>query len=271
MKIDYAGAAVRIADGGHPGDSDEPLVVLLHGAGMDRTAWQLQTRYLAHHGYRAAAVDLPGHGRSGGSPLSTIAEMAAWTAGLVDALGASTAHLVGHSMGSFIALEAAATFPEVVESLVLLGTAAAMPVHPDLLEASTRDVLHASALMASWGFSPSAHIGQAASPGLWLIGGTQALVDSAPGGSLAADLAACNRYADAAVRAAAVRCPVTLVTGTADKMTPPRAARELIEAFASPPTVVVLDGVGHMMMTESPDRVREAIVAALEPGRDPAS
>ena len=118
MKIDYAGAAVRIADGGHTGDSDEPLVVLLHGAGMDRTAWQLQTRYLAHHGYRAAAVDLPGHGRSGGSPLSTIAEMAAWTAGLVGALSASTAHLVGHSMGAMLATEWARLHPHTVRRLV---------------------------------------------------------------------------------------------------------------------------------------------------------
>ena len=38
----------------------EPLVVLVHGAGMDRTVWSHQTRFLAHHGFRALAVDLPG-------------------------------------------------------------------------------------------------------------------------------------------------------------------------------------------------------------------
>ena len=47
-------------------DRDLPLIVLLHGAGMDHTVWALQTRYLAHHGRSVLAVDLPGHGRSGG-------------------------------------------------------------------------------------------------------------------------------------------------------------------------------------------------------------
>ena len=34
-------------------------VVLVHGAGGDRTVWQLQTRWIAHHGYRAAAARPP--------------------------------------------------------------------------------------------------------------------------------------------------------------------------------------------------------------------
>ena len=37
----------------------DPIVVLIHGAGMDRTVWSQQTRFLAHHGFRALAVDLP--------------------------------------------------------------------------------------------------------------------------------------------------------------------------------------------------------------------
>ena len=43
---------------------------------MNRTTWQLETRWLAHHGYRAAALDLPGHGGIDGPPLEAIADMA---------------------------------------------------------------------------------------------------------------------------------------------------------------------------------------------------
>jgi len=55
MKITYSDATVRIATGGRSHDSDLPGIVLIHGAGMDRTTWQMQSRWFAHHGYRVAA------------------------------------------------------------------------------------------------------------------------------------------------------------------------------------------------------------------------
>ena len=61
--------------------------MLLHGAGFDHTTWALHSRWFAHHGYGVLAPDLPGHGRSSGKPLATIAEMADWTAALLDAAG----------------------------------------------------------------------------------------------------------------------------------------------------------------------------------------
>ena len=88
-----------------------PAVVFLHGAGFDHSAWALHTRWFAHHGFGVLAPDLPGHGRSQGPALRAIAEMADWTVALLDAAGAAKAHLIGHSMGSLIALETAARHP----------------------------------------------------------------------------------------------------------------------------------------------------------------
>ena len=51
------GHVAHAATGGTEHHGDEPVVVLIHGAGMDATAWYLQTRYLAHRGVRALAVD----------------------------------------------------------------------------------------------------------------------------------------------------------------------------------------------------------------------
>ena len=172
MEITYEGHPVRIATGGRGHDSDDPGVVLIHGSGMDRTSWQMQSRWLAHHGYRVAAIDLPGHGLSGGAPLESIEDMGRWTAGLVHELGLAPAHLVGFSLGTFVALEAAAQDPGCAASLVLIGTASAMPVHPELLRASYDDVPKASALMTSWGLSSRGHRGGHRSPGTWLVGST---------------------------------------------------------------------------------------------------
>src|SRR4051795_2130778 len=105
MQLTVDGLDTFVATGGKEYDTSQPTVVLLHGAGFDHTAWALHSRWFAHHGYNVLAPDLPGHGRSSGAPLSTIAGMADWVAALLDAAGAKKAKLVGHSMGSLIALE----------------------------------------------------------------------------------------------------------------------------------------------------------------------
>jgi pimeloyl-ACP methyl ester carboxylesterase len=270
--VDVNGAPAHATTGGvavdDPDRRDQPVVVLVHGAGMDATAWQLQTRYLAHHGCRPLAVDLPGHGRSQGPPLATIAELADWLAAFIEAssatTGADAVDVVGHSMGTFIGLELAARRPELVRSLVLLGTAAAMPVHPDLATAADDDLPAAAALMASWGHDHPAHSGPNPTPGLWMLGGARALIESSPPGALAADFRACAAYHGAVATAGAVTCPVTLGLGRGDKMTPPRAAAPLIEALHDP-TVVELNGVGHMLMTEDPAAVRRLLLDAVAP------
>ena len=259
------GCVVRCATGGRSLDGDEPAVVLVHGAGGDRTVWQLQTRWIAHHGYRAAALDLPGHGGSQGPAETSIEAMGEWLAGATEALGLAPAHLVGHSMGTFVALAAAAQRPDIARSLVLLGTAGAMPVHPALQAAADADDPVAGRLITSWGIGSRAHTGGHASPGMWLIGGNTSLLDRSPPGVLAGDLAACAAYDGAEDAAARVRCPVTLVLGREDKMTPNRAAAGLIEAFGDgQATTVRLDRVGHFLQIESPIPVRQAIAEALE-------
>lgn len=259
MKLTYNGKEVRVATGGKSHDGvDGPAVVLLHGAGMDRTTWQMQSRWLAHHGYRVAAIDLPGHGLSDGAPLETISQMADWTAGVVRELELAPAHVVGFSMGTFIGLEMAAEYPDTVASLVLIGTASAMPVHPVLLDASRDDVPMASRLMTSWGIGSKAHRGGHQSPGTWLIGASTALLDTSPEGALAADMVACNAYGTGVEHAGKITAPVTFLLGKEDKMTPIKASHDLVDAVANK-QVITLDAIGHMMPIEDPIGARKAI------------
>ena len=105
MQLSVNGIDTFVATGGREFDKSQPAIVLLHGAGFDHSTWALHSRWFAHHGFGVLAPDLPGHGRSSGAPLPTIADMADWTAALLDAAGAAKAKLVGHSMGSLVALE----------------------------------------------------------------------------------------------------------------------------------------------------------------------
>src|SRR5271170_7431625 len=126
MRLEVDGLEVFAGDGGKAHEPGRPLLVFVHGAGMDHTVWALQSRWFAHHGFNVLAVDLPGHGGSKGPALTSIGAMADWTALLIAAAGAERAALVGHSMGALVALETAARHPDRVARMALLGAAAKM-------------------------------------------------------------------------------------------------------------------------------------------------
>ncbi len=151
MKLSVNDLEVFAATGGRDFDKSLPTVVFLHGAGFDHSTWALHTRWFAHHGFGVLAPDLPGHGRSPGPSLGSIAEMADWTAALLEAAGAAKAHLIGHSMGSLISLETAARHPDKISALSLIGTAATMTVGPDLLKAAEANSQDANDMVSIWG------------------------------------------------------------------------------------------------------------------------
>jgi pimeloyl-ACP methyl ester carboxylesterase len=262
MELVVDGRKVFAATGGQPFDAGLPAVIFIHGAGMDHTLWQLQSRYLAHHGHGVLAVDLPGHGRSEGPGLDSIGAHADWLAVLISVAGIARTALVGHSMGALIALEAAARHPEKVGALALLGAAATMPVHPDLLAAAARGEPIANELIVAWGYGKPAHLGAHRAPGIWMLGGGRRLLEHTPAGALARDLAACNAYKGANAAAARIACPTLLILGALDRMTPAKSGRALAAAIRDA-RCLVLPGCGHIMMVERPDAVLDALRALL--------
>src|SRR5579862_4431446 len=258
MQLSVNGVDTFVATGGRPFEPSLPAVVLLHGAGFDHSTWALHSRWFAHHGYSVLAPDLPGHGRSSGKPLTTIADMADWTAALLDAAGTRQARLIGHSMGSLIALETAARHPDKVAALSLIGTAATMTVGPDLLKAAEANDPAAIDMVSIWGLGFSAELGGSLAPGLWMHGSAQRTLQHCAPGVLHSDLAACNAYADSLASAAKVKVPTTVILGERDMMTPAKAGKALAAAIPNARTVV-LAGAGHMMMSERPDELLGAI------------
>lgn len=262
MELQVDGEKVFAATGGKPFDPAQPVVVFVHGAGMDHTIWALQTRWFAWHGRSVLAVDLPGHGKSGGNALESIDEIGAWLVRLIEATGAPSASLVGHSMGALASLAAGAVGGERVAGLALLGIGAEMPVHPDLLAATKSNDPAAWDLIVSWGFGKPAHFGLNRAPGMWMQGGGRSLLARGPDDVLGIDMAACDAFKGALDAAGKVTCPTLFVCGNRDQMTPPRAAAPLAGAIAGSQTVII-DGAGHMMMVEKPDETLDALIAAL--------
>lgn len=258
MNLSVNGVNTYAGTGGRDFDPALPAIVFLHGGGCDHTVWALLARWFAHRGYAVLAPDLPGHGRSGGEVPGSIAAMADWTAALIAASGAGKAGLVGHSMGSLIALETAARHPGVVTALGLIGAAAAMPVSRDLLAAAQANDHAAVEMVSIWGNGFQAGLGGALVPGAWMVGGTARLIERAKPGVLFKDLAACNAYGDGLAAAAKVAVPATLVLGERDLMTPAAGGRQLAAALPKA-RVVTLKDAGHMLLSERPDDVLAAV------------
>jgi len=264
MNIDLDGQPAYAYTGGKPLDPALPGVVFVHGALHDHSVWILQSRYLAHHGHAVLALDLPAHGRSGGAPLG-IEAAGRWVAAFVEASGLHRTALVGHSMGSLIALEAAAQLGARASALLMVGTAYPMKVSPKLLELCRRDVLAAIDLITALQHSTLAAKPSHPGPGFWNHGGNRVLARRTQrayrtGNLFFDDFSACDAYAGLEAAAVRLKCPTTLVLGARDQMTPPQAVAPIVKALK--PRVVTLPA-GHNLMAEVPDGVLNAINEAV--------
>ncbi len=116
---DVGGRKISFAGAGETGD----VILLVHGYGGDRNSWLFLQEPLAAR-YRVYALDLPGHGASAKDVGDgTLDVLAGAVTGVLDALGAGRAHLVGHSLGGAAVLAAAARDPGRIASLTLIAPA----------------------------------------------------------------------------------------------------------------------------------------------------
>jgi pimeloyl-ACP methyl ester carboxylesterase len=269
MKLSVQGRTAYAYNGGKTFDPSLPCIVFVHGALHDHSCWTLLARWAAHHGHGVLAVDLPGHSGSDGPPLPDVEALAGWLLAVLDAASVQKATLVGHSMGSLIALEAAGRAPERVERLVMMGTAYPMKVSDALLATALEDPLRAIDMVNAWSHASLASKPSFPGPGMWLHGSNRALMrrmQAGGDGSLAAtnlfhhEFSVCNNYRAGEAAAARVACPVSFVLGRHDQMTVPKGARALAQTLKAEVHFVES---GHNLMTEAPDATLAALRSAL--------
>ena len=252
-----------IYTGGKTLDPSKPSVVFIHGAQNDHSVWALQSRYFANHGFNALALDLPGHGRSEGPPLESIEALAGWVLDLLAQAQIASSALVGHSMGSLVALEAAARAPKQILGLALLGTAFPMKVSDALLGACKNDEPAAFDMINRFSHSSLAHLPGSPGPGFSVFWQGRRLMERQSPGVLLKDFEACNQYLNGTQAASAVQCPTLIVSGENDAMTPPRAALALKDILASKLRERLIHNIlkncGHALMAEQPDETLFAL------------
>jgi pimeloyl-ACP methyl ester carboxylesterase len=268
MKLHVNGHEAYAYTGGKPFVPTLPCVVFIHGAMNDHSVWTLLARWFAHHGHGVLAMDLPGHGRSAGPVLADVEVLADRIWALLDAAGVPRAALVGHSMGSLIALEAAARAPARASRLAMVATAYPMKVSQALLDTAREAPLKAIRMVNSFSFGGLAAKPSYPGPGAWLQGGEMALkrrllARQTEVNLFEHDFGVCDRYGGGLEAAARVRCPASLLLGERDQMTSPKQTAGLIEALQAR---VYRIPAGHSLMAEAPDQTLAALRQALNTG-----
>jgi epoxide hydrolase 4 len=123
-RIDVGEVSLHVALAGGEANENGPLVVLLHGFPEFWWSWRYQIPALVQAGFRVAAPDLRGYNLSD-RPATVadygIAHLTADVDGLVRALGADRAHVVGHDWGAVVAWEFAMRYPARLERLAILN------------------------------------------------------------------------------------------------------------------------------------------------------
>jgi pimeloyl-ACP methyl ester carboxylesterase len=239
------------------GTHDLPLV-FVHGSGDTARAWGAVVAALP--GRACLALDLPGHGaereRPGPAEMS-VADYAAWVRGELDRRGLGPICLIGHSLGSAIALRLAADAPERVRRIVLVGGGARLRVLPAMLEAAREQPEAAGAQLSALAFANSHSAERDAH---------QARPAELAPGMLYRDLAACDRF-DMMGELAQIRQPALIVTGEQDQLTPPKYATYLRDHLPSA-TLVLVPGAGHYLPLEAPAALAAALTSWLQHGSE---
>lgn len=233
-----------------PARSASPAIVLIHGAGSNRLYWPAEIRRML--GLRVYAIDLPGHGKSSHlSGCQSIEEYTGYLMNWMDAMGLEQVLLIGHSMGSGIALALATQQPEYVSGIVLIGSAARLEVNPELLILASDPQTFPKAVrtIIKWSFSPSA------SPRLVELA-SQRMLEGKPD-VLYGDLLACNSY-DITEFLSNVQPPTLLICGEGDKMTPLHRSLHLADSLPAA-RLEIIPQAGHMVILEKPKVVAEAL------------
>ncbi len=227
------------------GSQGRGSLLYIHGAGGDHQVWEQQMEL----GLNSYALDLPGHGQSGGTPTDSIEQYAAMVKGFVIATQLPRPlYLVGHSMGAAITLTCALDHSELLDGIILIGAGSRMKVLPSLLDDLSKG--KSSPAFTRLGFSPQTPEAIVA-PQIKSVGETSPAL-------LWADFSACNNF-DVSGELERLSLPALVIAGIDDKLTPPKLS-QYITSHLQASRLEIIAAAGHFVMLEKPSEVNRLIL-----------
>jgi pimeloyl-ACP methyl ester carboxylesterase len=226
-------------------DKKKQSLIFIHGSGSDHSAWSHQYARL-HKKYNIVAINLPGHGLSGGSGEADVEDYCLWIKKLLDIIDLKRAVLVGHSLGAAITFRFVLNYPQEIAGIVLVGGGMKMPVNPfflEFLQTNPREIpAEIVDLLCKYSLAKE-NRSKFSDPLRKSISHSKVNV-------LYGDLSACNNL-DLTKETGKITVPALIICGAEDKMTPPDLSRQLF-AGINKATLEIIEGAGHMVMLERP-------------------
>ena len=237
-------------------DPAAPPILLIHGAGGSHLYWPPHIRRL--NGFKVIAIDLPGHGKSAGIGRQSIEDYVEAVIDFMDELDIPSAVIVGHSMGSAIALQMTLDAPDRVQGLVMVSGGSRLRVNPSIMENAADPATFPLAVKTinEWSF------GSDTDARLRELAISRMEKETRPT-VLHGDFVACNDF-NAEERLNEVKKPTLFICGTNDKMTPLKYSQALHETIKKS-TLVEIEGAGHMVMIERSQEVAQALEDFMQP------
>lgn len=227
----------------NPG-GDIPLI-FCHGSGGTSYHWRFQKKLSRE--LRLIAVDLPGHGRSGGAPLDTVAGCREVIKTVADRLKLVPFYFAGHSLGGAIVLDYARCYPGDLRGMILVSTGARLKVLPSILETFSKKEVFPGMPYFAYGENAEES----------LVKEAQRELAETPPEVFLADFTACNRF-DIMEKLPGIDVPALVIAGTEDRLTPLKYSRYLRENLPRA-ELKILEEAGHMVMLQYPEQVNEFI------------
>ena len=224
-------------------------VIFIHGAGGTHLSWPPQLRRLPDQ--NIFALDLPGHGKSDGMGRQSIEAYAEDVVAFMTAVKIRTAVIVGHSMGSAIALTLALKYPKRVRGLALIGGGAKLRVSPSILDGAKNENTFLPTVKMITGYSFSSN-----TPPRLVELAMERMAETRPS-VLYNDFLACDAF-NIADQIEQIQTPTLILCGTEDKMTPLKYSESLRDKIPNA-QLEVIDDAGHMSMLEQPDAVADSL------------
>lgn len=232
----------------------EPSALLLHGWRRTHEDFARVADALANHGVSSLALDLPGFGATPApaAPMGARGYAAQLTELVASAASSGTRPvLVGHSFGGRVAVCLAAACPGAIGGLVLTGVPLVRTSTPRGATSRRYRALRAGA-----------RLGVVSEARLEAARRRFGSADYRAATGIVRDVLVATVSESYDDELASLRCPVALVWGSQDTTAPlemARAAQRIVPAA----TLEVLEGIGHLVPTEAPDRLAAAVVTML--------
>jgi pimeloyl-ACP methyl ester carboxylesterase len=233
------------------GSKTGKILLAIHGSGGNHTHWPVELLKLPTA--RVCIIDLPGHGRSGGTGCSSVEVYADFIESFVSRLDFNNVTLIGYSLGGAIIQTLALRAPRWLSRIILVGTGARLKVEPGILDGLFSNFAQTINLICDWAYGPAAS--------KYLIDKGRAALLKTPAEVIYGDFVACNQF-DVIKSVHNIRLPTLVVSGSHDQLTPLKYSEYLHSNIAGSTHAVIENG-GHMMALEKPDEFIKCVTDFL--------